>query len=1506
MQRTKQLKNAVNNYIFSEHFYFDQLNQTQEILEKQKILIEVIDSNNVDIKDYIGIYEYDFEFIYKENRHTIDHSWVALANSKSDDFSKIRGFLRLSISILHDSDDRVDLSSQLMDNQVLSLPSQIKLNYKQITVFCYKAVGLPDMDSMFFVSKNKKCCDGYVKATYVGNEVTTSSYLMKGETLIWNEKLLIPCLEPTISNKLKLSIYDYDKTGDDLIGSFEINITDIKEGKYLTPAYINLYGGPTDTGMKKYVSIMNDNPKIGSVWKGKVLIKAIIEDSTNVKYICEKMTDNEKLKNFKESFLFEFDIHVEDVMFLPYNSEFQLIFYFQNQKVVFPLKKSMNNKITWNFNRKLQFYSSISDPKLLSDLFIYLVKGEKDISSNRICYQRLNCSFLFNENKSIIVKLHPDPSIGEIDDISYSGLVKCEINLRLLSSKENKVENIVETEKLLNNIVVKDDVNLNVVDKVKAPLLKEVVESDESFDLDKQVAELRKKKTEDKIKLNQEKTLVDKGISQVKDIIGINNESVSKKLRGKPYTIVLNLYMSRYLISGDDKGTSDLYVKASIDDQKIKSSIKWNLINAVWNECLIFKDIDIEINNQTQWPITFIEVLDKDQLTDDKLGYSYVWLSDSAYKINSLDQFTPKWEQLRLPKSNAPRGQILMSFYLIDQENKELIKQLNKIKIAPTCVNYTFEINVLGLRRLEPLGIIPIKKAYIDFDLQSLRVPEEEEIKKDKFSKAETEFSTSFVGSIKTEANELGSDPTINTVIKFGMKLPLNQIYTPDLQAIVYDSVLAGIVKDNLGVFLMEINKLRSESEVKLEQDIELCKKIISNPNITNTELEDINPFKKLENISKSYILLPNYKLLTIVNDIKETKGKEENKNNKKIVIEKADKTYLIEDETMKPDKNEFMELGFIKGKLIDDSKELDDLGKNIKNLSILDISNLPQKHYRKIIHRPLEEEESLNIKSPFLKIPLRRSKFEDKENDMLIFDSILDDNNKIIRCYYKDVSKQAENIKDKTNIINFIHDKEFGYFKGIARVNNQENLDQFNKTIQLVKDANKGSIPKQLHFLDCYEHLSKSIISKSEVVVRVYILNIYQLRNKDLTGKSDPYIKIILGNTIINEVKSYVEDVDAIDIYKCYELPAVLPGNALLKIQAWDFDTLFSDDLIGETEIDIEDRYFDEKWEALVHKPIETRPLLHSEEQGSQGYIKLWVEVFEKSERNSNPQWPISKPKEVEAELRLIIWEATGLPMLDIEGTSDVYFSTFLESEQTKLTDVHYRCQTGDASFNWRCIHKIVLPRNEKTSILNIQAFDKDFFNKDDYMCNASLDLSDILQKSFLLDTPMLLDKKEYAKLTDKEKSTLLMEPITKENEVKFEKEDTKKFWVTLKKANAKGESIISGTVLISLEILPMWKANLCKVGEGRDEPNCNPHLPPPIGRLEFSLNPFKMLNQCVGPAYRRKFYCLICAILYVFWCIFVLPYVVYYIGGQVASPYTWIDLSNNNSKTSNSSALL
>jgi hypothetical protein len=38
------------------------------------------------------------------------------------------------------------------------------------------------------------------------------------------------------------------------------------------------------------------------------------------------------------------------------------------------------------------------------------------------------------------------------------------------------------------------------------------------------------------------------------------------------------------------------------------------------------------------------------------------------------------------------------------------------------------------------------------------------------------------------------------------------------------------------------------------------------------------------------------------------------------------------------------------------------------------------------------------------------------------------------------------------------------------------------------------------------------------------------------------------------------------------------------------------------------------------------------------------------------------------------------------------------------------------------------------------------------------------------------------------------------------------------------------------------MKEAEKTKIGSARDEPNIEPYLPPPVGRLRFTLNPYEM----------------------------------------------------------------
>lgn len=80
-------------------------------------------------------------------------------------------------------------------------------------------------------------------------------------------------------------------------------------------------------------------------------------------------------------------------------------------------------------------------------------------------------------------------------------------------------------------------------------------------------------------------------------------------------------------------------------------------------------------------------------------------------------------------------------------------------------------------------------------------------------------------------------------------------------------------------------------------------------------------------------------------------------------------------------------------------------------------------------------------------------------------------------------------------------------------------------------------------------------------------------------------------------------------------------------------------------------------------------------------------------------------------------------------------------------------------------------------------------------------------------------------------------------------------------------------GSVRIQIDIQDVTKADANPNGKGRSDPNHSPFLPPPEGRIKWSLNPFTMLNQLVGPEFRRKLYCALCICLCLIICAFIMP---------------------------------
>ncbi|GCB60239.1 hypothetical protein scyTo_0006846 [Scyliorhinus torazame] len=105
------------------------------------------------------------------------------------------------------------------------------------------------------------------------------------------------------------------------------------------------------------------------------------------------------------------------------------------------------------------------------------------------------------------------------------------------------------------------------------------------------------------------------------------------------------------------------------------------------------------------------------------------------------------------------------------------------------------------------------------------------------------------------------------------------------------------------------------------------------------------------------------------------------------------------------------------------------------------------------------------------------------------------------------------------------------------------------------------------------------------KVLIRVYVVAATNLYPADPDGKADPYIVLQLGKTEIKDRDHYIPKQLNPLFGRSYEMEATFPMESLLKITIYDFDLVGTDDLIGSTKIDLENRFYS-KYRATCGLP--------------------------------------------------------------------------------------------------------------------------------------------------------------------------------------------------------------------------------------------------------------------------------------------------------------------------------
>lgn len=837
-----------------------------------------------------------------------------------------------------------------------------------------------------------------------------------------------------------------------------------------------------------------------------------------------------------------------------------------------------------------------------------------------------------------------------------------------------------------------------------------------------------------------------------------------------PAKLFFNLYQCRDLQASDLEGQSDPYIEVYCNGESAISDVIYRTINPMWY-CILQIELKVAAeNNET--PI-LVYVRDRDNDTDDDLIGFCIFTLGQALRDSPTPQ-PPTWRDLTLGKVNGGKLLSSLNFYTSSLN-------VRVYNIEPECIEAIAEINCLGLRDLTPaVGWLPVNKAFIKFDLNSIQLPSQ------KMS----------IRNVETQPGESGSNPTINTVIRFKFMMPVEHIFAPALTCIVYDYLFKGLSQPQIGLFTINLgdifyklterrNKLNLNDKSNLKTDEE-DRDDFRYPTLSNVSL---SKFSK-EDIRKGvFVIYPEYS--------------EDKKSKKKKEVNKPDDSYI--------------RLGF--------NRHPEDR----------------VMHYRHNVKTELENTEYIE-KSPFETFEI--TKCIGRENESWI-DSLFSAKN-------SDADLSPE-----------VTIKHAGFFKGVLRVTSLENFDKKEKKVKRLKK--KRTANEDSYFQDNddedFSDIRQLLLKKTQVVVRVYVISCSNLAQKDLKSHSDPYIKIKLAGNVINDSENYQTDQPNPKFYKNFDIMAILPGASRLKIQLWDRDLMVKDEKIGETVIDIEDRYFSNKWRRILEKPIETRTLYHKSTKIPQGSIMMWLEIHTPSLLPYPLDITEKPPSDYEA--RLIIWQTDDVDSYDTEDTSDLYVRAFVNDSKPKETDTHYRCTNGNGQFNWRMKFGIQLPSEICT--INLQIWDRDVLSQSDFIGDACLSFRELARGSFEMEKRMKMRGHDR--------------PFNF-----FRKSDPDKFWIECSRTGEDGSRVKSGKIEISFELVPKEAALACPVGEGRDEPNIDPYLEDPKNRFQWSLNPFKLINQTCGPTFKSKVCCAVCCVICLYLAIMIGPSLIGSIIGAAA----------------------
>ncbi|XDA79806.1 hypothetical protein R6Z07F_009497 [Ovis aries] len=618
-----------------------------------------------------------------------------------------------------------------------------------------------------------------------------------------------------------------------------------------------------------------------------------------------------------------------------------------------------------------------------------------------------------------------------------------------------------------------------------------------------------------------------------------------------------HMYQARGLIAADSNGLSDPFAKVTFLSHCQTTKVIPETLSPTWNQMLLFNDLVLHGDQKElaeSPPLVVVELYDSDAVG--KPEYLGATVAAPVVKLADQDYEPPRLCYHPIFCGNLSGGDLLAVFELLQVPASGLqglppcdppdVTQIYPVpaSIRPVLSKYRVEVLFWGVREMKKVQLLSVDRPQVLIECAGRGV------------------KSCVIQSYK-------NNPNFNVQADaFEVELPENELLHPPLSICVVDwrafgrSTLVGTYTINcLKQFLC-----KSREPLSLTSQVggaQVGKDISDSPVAT----EPSETLSSTQEQPKDHVFVDIEPPSTVVPDSAQVQAAN--------LIDIPDSSPMLEPEH-KPAAQEPPKDGKAKDPRKPSRRSTKRRKRTIADESAENVIDWWSKYYASLKKAQKEKESdskeqksnteakpdevAVNIDSPKKKKD-KILKKKPKEDEI--------PNLAVLQIYDGDLESEFSNFEDWVKTFDLLRGKSMEDDQGL---DGDRVIGKFKGSFCIYKSPEDSSIEDSGQL-----RIQQGIPPNHpvKVLIRVYIVAAFNLSPADPDGKSDPYIVIKLGKTEIKDRDKYIPKQLNPVFGRSFEIQATFPKESLLSVLIYDHDLIGTDDLIGETRIDLENRFY-------------------------------------------------------------------------------------------------------------------------------------------------------------------------------------------------------------------------------------------------------------------------------------------------------------------------------------------